>query len=81
MPVPFKKFKKALQHYNAWEEPSRGKGGHTAFLRDVGGGRIELFPLPKKKEVLDSYVKAARRKLRLMPSDGVSDEDFAAQLK
>ena len=75
MPLPFKKLCKILKAYDAWEDPSRGKGGHTAFLREVDG-RTQLFPMPKKKEVLDSYVKALRRKFKLTPKDGVSDEEF-----
>lgn len=75
MPISFKKLGKILRAYDAWEDSSRGKGGHTAFLREVEG-TIELFPLPKKKEVLDSYVRALRRKFKLTPQDGVSDEEF-----
>jgi hypothetical protein len=37
MPLPMKKLRRALKAYGAWEEPERGKGGHTAFLRVVEG--------------------------------------------
>lgn len=75
MPIKMKKLRKALLAQGAWEEPARGKGGHTAFLCEVEG-KIQLFPLPNKKELADSYVRAIRRKFKLTPEDGVSDEDF-----
>jgi hypothetical protein len=58
-----------------WEDESRGKGSHSMFFRVVDGTRYS-FPLPKDRDVLDSYVKSLRKKLRLMPEDGVPDDEF-----
>ncbi len=75
MPFPLKKLRKILKSFGAWEDSSRGKGGHTAFLFEVGD-HTELYPIPNKREILDCYVSGVRRKFKLTKADGISDEDF-----
>jgi hypothetical protein len=57
------------------EDPSRGKGGHTLFFKVFPEG-VFSYPIPVRKDVLPCYVKGCRKKFRLAPEDGVSDEDF-----
>lgn len=76
MPFPLKKLRKCLTAYEVWEEPNRGKGSHTMFFREIDGGKFS-YPVPTQdKEVPDKYVKGARKQFRLMPEDGVSDDEF-----
>jgi len=75
VPYPLKKLRKILKSYDAWEEPARGKGGHTAFLCEVEGN-VELYPIPKSREVENCYVKGVRRKFKLTEDDGISDQEF-----
>jgi predicted RNase H-like HicB family nuclease len=39
-------------------------------------GKTSTYPVPDKQDVLPCYVKGARRKFRLIPEDGVSDDEF-----
>jgi len=75
VPYPLKKLRKILKSYNAWEDSTRGKGGHTAFIREVDGVG-ELYPIPNSREVENCYVKGVRRKFKLTKDDHVSDEEF-----
>ncbi len=54
---------------------SRGKGGHVLFSKQFPDGYFS-YPVPNRKDVLPCYVKGARTKFRLLPDDGVSDDDF-----
>jgi len=79
MPLSMKKLRRALEAYDAWEEPERGKVGHTAFLLVVEG-KTQLYPIPHKRDVAQCYVRAVRRKAMFTPEDGVSDEEFYSHL-
>ncbi|HWB08375.1 MAG TPA: hypothetical protein VG826_04090 [Pirellulales bacterium] len=58
------------------EDASAGKGSHTTFIRSVGGRKFS-YPIPTtSRDVKPCYVKGVRRHLKLMPSDGVPDDDF-----
>ena len=62
------------------EDSSRGKGSHTLFFKQFDDGEF-TYPIPTHgKDVNPAYVKGARRKFRLMPEDGVSDDEFFAQV-
>ena len=37
---------------------------------------ISLSTIPHDKDVADCYVKGVRKKLRLRPEDGVTDDEF-----
>ena len=68
-------FCRILASFGIHEDTSRGKGGHTLFWKDFEDGRF-TYPVPNDKEVKPCYVKGARKKFRLTPEDGVTDEDF-----
>lgn len=67
--------RKILRSFGVLEDPSRGKGGHTYFCRRFPEGEFG-YPVPTKKDVKHVYVKGARRRFRLTPEDGVTDDDF-----
>jgi hypothetical protein len=67
--------RKILRSFGVLEDSIRGKGGHTYFYRQFPEGEFG-YPVPNKKDVKQVYVKRARRRFRLMPEDGVSDDDF-----
>lgn len=76
MPYPLKKLRRILVSYGAWEEPNRGRGSHTMFKRNIGGGVFSYTFPTKRAEVNDCYVKGVRKKFKLTEADGVSDSDF-----
>lgn len=52
------------------------KGSHTLFDKQFDDSEFTA-PIPTHgKGVNPTYVKGARRKFRLTPEDGVSDDDF-----
>jgi hypothetical protein len=67
--------RRILRSFGVDEDTSRGKGGHTLFYKQFEDGRYS-YPIPNKSDALPCYVKGARKKFRLLPKDGVSDEDF-----
>lgn len=78
MPFSLRKLRRILTSYECWEETGRGKGSHTLFKRNIGGN-VFSYPIPlgkKKDEIKDCYVKGIRKKFRLTPDDGVTDDDF-----
>ncbi len=76
MPLPLKKLRKILLSFGAWEDISRGKGSHTMFFIKRDDGQFS-YPIPTHdKDVLDSYVRGVRKRFKLRPEDGVTDEDF-----
>lgn len=56
-------------------DTSRGKGGHVLFFKAFPDGTFS-YPVPNRKDVLDCCMKGSRRKFRLLPEDGVSDDEF-----
>jgi hypothetical protein len=54
---------------------ARGKGSHVLFFKDLDDGRYS-YPVPNRDDVLPAYVKGCRKKFRLLPEDGVSDDEF-----
>ena len=65
-----------LKKYGAWENSKRGKGSHTMYFRMVSGSKFS-FPVPTHdKEVNARYVRGCRKRLKLTPDDGVTDEEF-----
>jgi len=53
----------------------RGAGSHWCVFRAVSEGRL-MFALPDRREYGRDYIGPLRRRLRLTPGDGVSDEQF-----
>jgi len=78
VPYSLRKLRRILNHYGCWEEPARGKGNHTTFLRQMEGG-VFSYPVAKMKkedEILDCYVSGARKRFKLTKKDGVTDKEF-----
>jgi hypothetical protein len=71
--------RRILASFGVSEDRSAGKGSHTLFLRTFPDGTF-TSPVPThSKEVKPCYVKGCRKKFRLMPEDGISDNDFYAR--
>lgn len=76
MPISRKKLNKILKRYGVWQDPSKGKGSHTTYLRSTPEG-VFSYPIPTHgNEVLDGYVSGLRKRLRLTSDDGVDDKEF-----
>lgn len=74
--LTIKQLRKILASYGVEEDASRGKGGHTFFWKEFPEG-VFGYPVPLHgKDVRPCYVDGCRKKFRLKPSDGVSDEEF-----
>ena len=73
--LKLRELRRILRRYDVMEDRSRGKGGHTMFFKTIDGKEFS-YPIPGDKEVKDCYVKGARRKFRLTPADGISDDEF-----
>jgi hypothetical protein len=67
--------KRILRRFGVDWTDGRGKGSHVLFFKDFDDGRYS-YPVPNRDDVLPPYVKGCRKKFRLLPEDGVSDEDF-----
>jgi hypothetical protein len=75
-PLKFRDLERILRHFGAWIDVGRGKGSHCLALRIVAGERCS-YPIPRHgNEVNSRYVTGCRKRLKLRPDDGVSDEDF-----
>jgi predicted RNA binding protein YcfA (HicA-like mRNA interferase family) len=69
-------FRRILKSFGATEDKSAGKGSHTVFIKNVGAGTV-TYPVPTtRNDVLPCYIKAVRKKFKLLPCDGISDDDF-----
>lgn len=67
--------RRILRSFDVDEDSSRGKGGHTLFLKAFPDG-VFSYPVPVRKDVLPCYMKGCRKKFRLTAEDGVTDDDF-----
>ncbi len=76
--VTLNELKRILRHYGAVADESAGKGSHIKFWKQFPDGRFS-YPIPNERDVLPCYVKGARKKFRLQPEDGVTDDDFFSQ--
>ena len=74
-PLKLRKLKKILRRYGVRVDTSRGKGSHVLFWRTFPEGEFS-YPVPNQSDVKVCYVKGCRRRFRLTPEEGVSDEDF-----
>ena len=75
-PLPLRRLRRILRTFDVNEDPSRGKGSHTLFYKQFPEGEF-TYPVPTSNDpILVCYVKGCRRKFRLMPEHGVSDDDF-----
>lgn len=73
-PINLTEFRRRFCKYGV-EFSSGGK--HLKMRREIGGV-VYTFPLPTMggRRVKDIYEKKARRRFKLLPKDGVSNEDF-----
>lgn len=67
--------RRILASFEISVDERRGKGSHTLFWKQFDDGYVS-YPVPNRKDVLPCYVKGARRRFRLLPEDGVSDDNF-----
>jgi hypothetical protein len=75
-PLKLRELRRILSRYGVFEDSSRGKGSHTVFYRRFPDGLFS-YPVPTTRDpVLVCYVKGCRKKFRLTPEHGVSDEEF-----
>ncbi len=76
--LKYRELRRILARFGVEELPSRGKGSHRMFSAVVGG-RLERYPVPchsEGDELSAPLIRAARRRFRLTPEFGVSDERF-----
>ena len=79
MPIKRRDLVRKVCRFGGWEDAARGKGGDRLLMRkDPANERAVLrYPLGfhgDNRDVVDSVVRAVRRRLRMTPLDGVSDE-------
>lgn len=74
-PLKLRELTRILGRFGVGCDPARGKGSHVMFFLKLPEGTF-TFPVPNRQDVLVPYVKGARRKFRLTPADGVSDDQF-----
>ncbi len=75
MRLKFYDLRRILRSYGVTEAKNRGKGSHTLFEKQLSDGKYS-YPIPNDTDVNPAYVKGARKKFRLLPSDGVTDPEF-----
>jgi len=69
--------RRILASFGVTEDKKRGKGSHTTFVKQFPEEpKPRIYSMPSRKDVLPCYVKDCRRRFRLTPEDGVTDEDF-----
>jgi hypothetical protein len=73
--IKLRRLRRILRRYGVQEDPSRGKGSHVYFFRQLPEGTVG-YPVPNKSDVKTPYVTGCRRRFRLTPADGVTDADF-----
>lgn len=73
--ISTRQLERILRHYGAQELKKRGKGSHSFYERTVNGVRGGT-PVPKDSDLSGGTIDSIRRKLKLMPEDGVTDEEF-----
>ena len=75
-PLKLARLRKILRSFGIDEDPSRSRGSHTVFFKQIDG-RWYTYPVPTNhSDVGQPYVRGCRKKFRLTAEDGVSDEVF-----
>ena len=74
--LTLRKLRQRLAAFGVSEDPARGKGSHTVFMKTFENGTFTYTVPTTRKDVLDCYVKGCRRRFKLMPEVGVSDGQF-----
>ena len=73
-PFPYHRFKTLFERYGV--TLTILKGSHIKMTRQVGEVTYHFVAVVHHNQVLDVYLKKARRRLKLAVEDGVSDEQF-----
>ena len=73
--LPLRKLKKILAAFGVQWRDDRGKGSHVMFYAEIDGHRFS-YPVPRRKDIAQQYVRGCRKKFRLLPEHGVTDDDF-----
>ena len=71
--IAFHDFKRKFEHFGV--NVSHGSK-HVHLEKTIKGERVPYTVAVKQHKVDDLYVHKARRRFKLLPEDGVSDEDF-----
>jgi hypothetical protein len=74
-PLKLRDLERILRHFDVFADRSRGKGSHILFFRRFAEG-VFTYPVPNRAEVKLCYVRDCRRRFRLTPEDGITDEEF-----
>lgn len=79
MPTKRRVLVRKVRRFDGWEDERRGKGGHRLLRRRDPEipARALAYPLQfhgTNADIPDSVVRALRRKLKLTPEHGVSDQ-------
>lgn len=76
--IKLTKLRKILRHFGIGENPSKGKGSHSTFIKKNAAGKVTAsYPVPTTiPDVLICYIKGSRRRFSLTAADGISDKDF-----
>ncbi len=75
-PLSFQKLTRILSRYGV--SAARQRGSHVVFSRRFPEG-VFTYPVPKRKEVMVCYLQGCRRRFRLTPAHGITDEEFYGQ--
>jgi predicted RNA binding protein YcfA (HicA-like mRNA interferase family) len=74
--IKLRRLRQILKKFGVEENPNRGKGSHTLFIKQTSGGPI-TYPVPTcHDDILICYVRGCRKKFGLTDDDGVSDQEF-----
>jgi predicted RNA binding protein YcfA (HicA-like mRNA interferase family) len=71
--LSFQKLTRILARYGVIA--ARQRGSHVVFSKQFPEG-VFSYPVPKRKDVMVCYVQGCRRKFRLTPAHGITDEEF-----
>ena len=75
-PLKLHDLRRILRHFGVHEKKKRGKGSHTLFWKKFPNG-VFSYPVPTtKSDIAACYVRGCRKKFRLTPEDGVTDDEF-----
>ncbi len=77
-PLQHRKLLKILRRYDVTEDKSRGKGGHSLLIRQIGE-RTKRYPISahsRGHEHPTPVILAVRRAFELTDEFGVTDDEF-----
>ena len=81
-PTRYRTLLRMVSQYGVYEDTQRAKGSERLWIRELPDGSKRSIPVTCHGEgyvVGVGLIKAIRRRLLLIPQDGVSDEKFYAR--